>query len=89
MLSSHVSELLAVLQCPGLAPLRDAVVTSAAISYEKPHPAAFQHPLTTIVSATEAWTVTDNSIAHVQGGTAAGLPTILVCREHTGALRQP
>jgi putative hydrolase of the HAD superfamily len=76
VLSNHVPELPALVAALGL-PV-DAVVTSAAVGWEKPHPAMFAAGLAAAGSPDEVWMVGDNAVADVGGATAAGIPAILV-----------
>lgn len=78
ILSNHVPELPSLVAALGLAPHFSAVVTSAAVGWEKPHPAMFAAGLAAAGSPDEAWMVGDNAVADVAGAEAAGLRAVLV-----------
>jgi putative hydrolase of the HAD superfamily len=78
VLSNHVPELEKLTTGLGLDGFFDAVFSSAAIGYEKPHAAAFAHALRACGSPSRVWMVGDNPVADVAGAQAAGLPAILV-----------
>jgi putative hydrolase of the HAD superfamily len=71
----------------GLSSLVEAVFTSAATGYEKPNRKAFELALRTCGWPSEAWMVGDNPVADVAGAEAAGIPAVLVRREHRHASR--
>jgi putative hydrolase of the HAD superfamily len=77
ILSNHVPELPAIVDHLGLGGLIGAVVNSAAIGYEKPHPEAFA-AARRAAGAETLWMVGDNPIADVAGAQAVGIPAILV-----------
>jgi HAD superfamily hydrolase (TIGR01549 family) len=87
VLSNHVPELPEIAAGVGLTPLVDRIVTSAAIGFEKPNPAAFAHALGDPRPST-AWMVGDNEAADVAGAEAVGIPAILVRRRGTVAARR-
>lgn len=71
-----------VLEETGLAPLLDAVVTSAELGSAKPAPAIFEHALALAgAAASEALHVGDSVEHDVAGARAAGIPCRLVVRE--------
>jgi putative hydrolase of the HAD superfamily len=76
VLSNHVPELPVLVAALGL-PV-DAVVTSAAAGWEKPHAAMFLAGLDAAGSPEEVWMVGDNAVADVAGAEGAGIPAILV-----------
>lgn len=78
IVSNHVPELPALVRALGL-PV-DAVVTSAAVGWEKPNPRIFSAALSAAGSPEEAWMVGDNVVADVRGAEAVGLPAVLVRR---------
>jgi putative hydrolase of the HAD superfamily len=80
VLSNHVPELPALAQGLGLTEFVDAIVTSAVIGYEKPHPEAFRIALRAAGDPARAWMVGDNPVADVAGAEALGLPAVLVRR---------
>lgn len=78
VLSNHVPELGKLATGLGLDGFFDAVLTSAAIGYEKPHAEAFAHALRVCGSPSRVWMVGDNPVADVAGAEAVGIPAILV-----------
>jgi putative hydrolase of the HAD superfamily len=58
--------------------LFDAIVTSAATGYEKPHPAMYAHARELAGDADVLWMVGDNPVADVEGARRAGIPAVLV-----------
>ena len=73
--------LLEVLELAGLAPLLDAVVTSAAVGAAKPAPAIFRHALALAgIPAAEALHVGDSLEEDVAGAQACGIPAVLLAR---------
>lgn len=76
VVSNHVPELPMLVTALGL-PV-DAVVTSAAVGWEKPHPRMFAAALAAAGHPDEVWMVGDNAVADVAGAEAAGIPAILV-----------
>jgi putative hydrolase of the HAD superfamily len=80
VLSNHVPELPALASGLGLSDHVDAIVTSATIGYEKPHPEAFRIALRAAGDPDQAWMVGDNPVADVGGAEALGLPAVLVRR---------
>ena len=71
-----------VLERVGLAPLIDAVVTSAAVGAAKPARAIFAHALGLAgVSAQDALHVGDSLMEDVRGAVACGIPAVLLRRE--------
>jgi HAD superfamily hydrolase (TIGR01509 family) len=80
-----------VLELVGLAPLVDAVVTSAAVGAAKPAPAIFAHALGLAgVAAEHALHVGDSLDEDVRGATACGIPAVLLRRaEHAGHAETP
>ncbi len=88
ILSNHVPELPAIVAGLGLAPLLDAVLTSAAIGVEKPNPAAFELALERAGRPETVWMVGDNPVADVAGAEAVGIPAILVRTDDGAAVRR-
>jgi putative hydrolase of the HAD superfamily len=78
ILSNHVPELAPLVRKLGLGEHVDAVFSSAAIGWEKPHPKAFRHALQAMGEPASAWMVGDSPRADVGGAQAAGMPAILV-----------
>ncbi|MGH2858135.1 MAG: HAD-IA family hydrolase [Solirubrobacteraceae bacterium] len=71
-----------VLELAGLAPLLDAVVTSAAVGAPKPAPAIFRHALALAgVVAQRAVHVGDNLAQDVEGARACGIQAVLLARD--------
>ena len=90
ILSNHVPELPDIVRDLGLGPYIEQIVNSAAVGYEKPHPAIYRHafealnvdPLRDCV-----WMVGDNFEADVLGALAMGVDAVLVRRQHPNARR--
>jgi putative hydrolase of the HAD superfamily len=78
VLSNHVPELPALVAGLGFGSRFMAVLTSAAIGYEKPHPEAFAIARAAAGDPAELWMVGDNPVADVAGATAVGIPAIQV-----------
>ena len=78
VVSNHVPELPALVSDLGLGDLFDDVITSAAVGYEKPHPAIFRAAMDRVPGATRTVMVGDDPIADVAGAEAAGLRALLV-----------
>lgn len=76
IVSNHVPELPALVAALGLEV--DAVVTSAAVGWEKPHPAMFAAGRAAAGDPAELWMVGDNPVADVAGAEAVGIPAVLV-----------
>jgi putative hydrolase of the HAD superfamily len=85
ILSNHVPELEAIISGLGIRDRFAAVITSALIGYEKPHPEAFRIALAKAGHPETVWMVGDNPRADVAGAEAAGIPAILV--RHEGKAR--
>jgi len=85
ILSNHVPELPELVLGLGLDGLVDAVITSAAIGYEKPHPEAYA--CARRIAGDVAFMVGDNYEADVAGAEAVGIPAVLVRREDARAQR--
>jgi HAD superfamily hydrolase (TIGR01549 family) len=82
VLSNHVPELEDIVVCLGLDDLLDAVVTSATMGFEKPHPEAFAAGRRATGDAATVWMVGDSVEADVVGAEAVGIPAILARAEH-------
>ena len=71
----------------GLAPLVDAVVSSAEVGAAKPHPAPFERALVLVgVDAAHAWHVGDSLHEDVAGARAAGIRSVLIDRDGTNVV---
>jgi len=86
ILSNHVPELPTIVAGLGLDALVELTVTSAAIGYEKPNPAAFEHVLRECGRPGRVWMIGDNPVADIEGAEGLGIPAILV-RAGSGAKR--
>ena len=84
ILSNHIPELTQIVGALGLGGSVEAVFSSAATGYEKPHPEAFRIALRSLGAPGSAWMVGDNPHADVAGAEALGIPAILVAREGDG-----
>lgn len=82
ILSNHVPELEDIVICLGLEGLIDAVVTSAVMGYEKPHPEAFAEGRRAAGGPDALWMVGDDAKVDVAGAEAVGIPAILVRSDH-------
>jgi putative hydrolase of the HAD superfamily len=78
ILSNHVPELPHIVEAIGLSRCLEAVISSANIGYEKPHPQAFRLALESAGSPEVVRMVGDTLEADVQGAEAVGIPAILV-----------
>jgi putative hydrolase of the HAD superfamily len=78
VLSNHVPELPLLISGLGLEGRFRAVITSALIGYEKPHPEAFRLALEAAGHPEQVWMVGDNPVADVQGAEAVGIPALRV-----------
>jgi putative hydrolase of the HAD superfamily len=81
IVSNHVPELPQLVADLGLASAVDDVVTSAAVSYDKPHPGIFEAALDIAGRPEQVWMVGDNPVADVDGAEQVGIPAILVRRD--------
>jgi putative hydrolase of the HAD superfamily len=88
VLSNHVPELPEIADRLGLSGHVDAIVNSAVIGYEKPHPEAFAAGRRAAGDPEELWMVGDNPIADIDGATAAGIPALLVRRNGAMSLAE-
>jgi putative hydrolase of the HAD superfamily len=71
----------------GLAPLVDAVVSSAEVGAAKPDPAIFERALDLVgVAAADAWHVGDSVTEDVLGARAAGIRAVLLARDATSVV---
>ncbi len=78
VLSNHVPELSSLITALGIAPRFDAIVNSAVIGYEKPHPEAFRLALAAAGDPERVWMIGDNPTADIAGARALGIDAILV-----------
>jgi len=78
ILSNHVPELPDLVRHLGVDRFITTIFNSAVTGYEKPHPAAFQHILSTLPRIECVWMVGDNPVADIAGAAAVGIPGILV-----------
>lgn len=76
VVSNHGPELPALVAELGL--VADAVITSAAVGVEKPHPRIFGLALERAGHPARVWMVGDNAIADIAGAAAVGIPGILI-----------
>lgn len=82
ILSNHVPELHDIVQALGLHELVDAVLSSAHLGVEKPHPQAFLAAIAACGGAETIVMVGDNVEADIRGAEAVGLPALLVRGPH-------
>ena len=81
IVSNHVPELPELVDLLGMTDRFEAVFTSAATGYEKPHPEAFALGRAALGDPDVLWMVGDNPRVDVDGAERAGIPAILV-RSH-------
>lgn len=81
IVSNHVPELPDLVEALGLSGWFDAVVTSARVGFEKPHPRLFQ-AARAVTSHDEIWMIGDNPVADFDGARMAGVNAILVRTLH-------
>jgi putative hydrolase of the HAD superfamily len=86
ILSNHVPELGQLVSGLGLDRHVEAVLCSAIIGYEKPHPEAFAAALGYRNDGEPVWMVGDNPEADFEGARRAGLEAVLVRRNGVGLL---
>jgi putative hydrolase of the HAD superfamily len=84
ILSNHVPELGQLVSGLGLDRHVEAVLCSAIIGYEKPHPEAFAAALGYRNDGEPVWMVGDNPEADFEGARRAGLEAVLVRRNGVG-----
>jgi putative hydrolase of the HAD superfamily len=87
VVSNHVPELDDIVEGVGLSGYFDAVISSANVGYEKPHPAIYAMAKAKFPEAEEMWMVGDSYEADYVGAERAGMKAILVRKEHAGAER--
>ena len=78
ILSNHVPELEKLVGELGLSSSIHAVLSSAVVGWEKPHPQFFRYAVEQMGLPTRTWMVGDNPVADVAGARAAGIPALLV-----------
>ncbi len=78
VLSNHVPELAQLVKAVGLNDAIAAVLTSACMGYEKPHPEIFRIALATVGHPQQIWMIGDSYEADVLGAESVGIPAILV-----------
>jgi putative hydrolase of the HAD superfamily len=81
IVSNHVPELASLVEGLGLARWFDAVVTSAQVGFEKPHPRLFD-AARAVTSDGAIWMIGDNPVADFAGARSAGIKAILVRTHH-------
>lgn len=78
VLSNNYPELPQTAKALGLSDWIAGYVVSAAVGYEKPHPAIFRHALALAGFPKECYMIGDNPAADIAGGKRAGMKTVLV-----------
>lgn len=78
ILSNHVPELASIVRALGIDQYLDAVISSAFVGYEKPHPAAYAAAMDIAGSPLRAWMIGDSLEADALGADRVGLAAILV-----------
>jgi len=81
VVSNHVPELSSVLEGLNLRHWFDAVITSALVGFEKPHPRLFA-AARTVTPPGPIWMIGDNPVADFAGAQRAGVDAILVRTHH-------
>ncbi|WP_416965415.1 HAD family hydrolase [Streptomyces sp. Agncl-13] len=87
IVSNHVPELDGLLRDLGLDRHFAAVVNSALVGWEKPHPRIFEAALDRAGRPERVWMVGDNPVADIAGAQALGIPGILVTPGRDDGLR--
>ena len=85
ILSNHIPELPDIVEALGLTTYVQAVLSSALMGYEKPHPQAFLQALAVFDYPQTIWMIGDNIEADILGAQAVGIPAILVRQEDSRA----
>ncbi|MBO2455968.1 HAD family hydrolase [Actinomadura violacea] len=80
ILSNHSPELPALVGHLGLADYFDAILTSALIGFEKPHPGSYAAARNILPTATDLWMIGDSEEADALGPERNGIRGILLCR---------
>lgn len=88
VLSNHVPELPQMVEAMGLAHHFRAVLSSANLGYDKPHPEIFRLAREAAGFPEVLWMVGDNPVADYAGAGACGIPAILVRTEATAGERR-
>lgn len=83
ILSNHVPDLEGVMSSLGISLLFDAIFTSGAVGYEKPHREIFLHAIRGAGLPRYAIMVGDNFTADISGATAVGMQAVLVRKPNT------
>lgn len=84
ILSNHCPELPHLVHGLGLSGYFEAVLTSAATGFEKPHPEAYAIALRSLGNPSPVWMIGDSPEADVSGPRRCGIPAILVRRPAPG-----
>jgi putative hydrolase of the HAD superfamily len=87
VVSNHVPELRGLVTALGLDAYVSAVVCSAEVGWEKPHPRIYAAARAAAGDPGEVWMVGDNVVADVHGAEAAGIPAVLVRAADPGGVR--
>lgn len=83
IVSNHVPELDRIVASVGLDRHFAAIVNSAAVGIEKPHPAIFRRALEAFDDVDAVWMIGDSYDADVVGAAGVGIPAILVRTDDT------
>lgn len=86
IVSNHVPELPSLVDGLGLARWFDAIVTSAQVGFEKPHPRLFE-AARAISPHGAIWMIGDNPIADFAGARSVGINAVLVRTPHEASPR--
>jgi putative hydrolase of the HAD superfamily len=89
IVSNHCPELPQLVDGLGLARHFDAILTSAAIGYDKPNPEIYLAGMRAAGNPEVVWMVGDNPEADIAGAARCGIPGILVRRPSAGVLYAP
>jgi putative hydrolase of the HAD superfamily len=87
IVSNHVPELADLVDGLGLGSYFDAVVTSALVGFDKPHPGIFEHAIELADGPEQVWMVGDSPAADIAGAERLGIPAILVRTDAEAARR--
>jgi len=85
ILSNHVPELPDIVAALGIADRFDAILTSARMGYDKPHPETFALGRIALGEPATLWMVGDNPVADIEGASRSGIPGILVRQQVDGS----
>lgn len=83
ILSNHVPELKIIISHLGIEDYFQAIITSADVGYDKPHPGIFEAALKQVPEGSSVYMIGDSYNADVLGSKAMGIQAIWVRQENT------